>query len=63
MKSSENLYFKRQQTKTSDGEFIHKLLNSYELSIKLSELSLLVFPIAMMLIKYRRFRKDCVVVF
>jgi hypothetical protein len=37
MKARENLYFKRQETKTSDGEFIHELLNSYELSIKLSE--------------------------
>lgn len=37
MGTNKDLYFKRQQTKTSDGEFIHELLNSYELSIKLSE--------------------------
>ncbi len=37
MKSRENLYFSRQEIKTSEGEFIHELLNSYELSIKLSE--------------------------
>lgn len=37
MKARENLYFNRQHTKTSDGEFIHELFNSYELSIKLSE--------------------------
>ena len=37
MNSKEGLYIKRQQIKTSDGEFIHELLNSYELSIKLSE--------------------------
>ena len=37
MKARENLYFKRQETKTSEGEFIHELLSSYELSIKLSE--------------------------
>jgi hypothetical protein len=37
MSTNKDLYFKRQQTKTSDGEFIYELQNSYELSSKLSE--------------------------
>lgn len=41
MGARENLYFKRQETKTSDGEFVYELINSYELSIKLSEQILL----------------------
>lgn len=40
MKTRQNLYFKRQEVKTSEGEFMHELLNSYELSFKLSELIL-----------------------
>ena len=34
-------YYLRQQSKTSEGEFIFELLNSYELSPKLSEQILL----------------------
>jgi hypothetical protein len=41
MSTIKDLYFKRQQSKTSDGEFIFELLNSYELSYKLSEQILL----------------------
>jgi hypothetical protein len=41
MSTNNSLYLKRQQTKTSEGEFIFELLNSYELSSKLSEQILL----------------------
>lgn len=41
MSTNRSLYLKRQQTKTSEGEFIFELLNSYELSPKVSEQILL----------------------
>lgn len=37
MNGNKNLLLKRHQQKTSEGEFIYELLNSYELSPKLSE--------------------------
>lgn len=37
MRVKNSLYLYRQQSKTSEGEFIYELQNSYELSPKVSE--------------------------